>query len=66
MKPLELNQMELIEGGKFWGTGTVTDCGLFNIGVTDSCLVCSQDYMFWIKVGDPYGCSWVVQSRAQV
>lgn len=57
--------MERIEGGKFWGTGKVTDCDLFNLGITDSCLVCSQDYMFWIKVGDTYGCEWVVQSRAQ-
>lgn len=63
MKMLELNKIENIDGVRFWGTGTVTDCALFNAGLSDYCLVCNQDYMFWFKVGDEYNCQWVEQAR---
>ncbi len=58
MKTLELKQMEFVEGGRpFWGTGTVTDCSMALL--TNTCTVCSQDYIFWIAAGSTYNCSIV-------
>ena len=55
MKKLELEQMEKIEGGKFWGTGTVIECTPNPLG-GEWCRSCSQDYYFWIPSGDSYNC----------
>ena len=56
MKKLELEQMEKIEGGKFWGTGTVEVCTPNPLGTGNFCQTCSQDYYFWISAGEPYNC----------
>jgi hypothetical protein len=52
MKKMSLEQMATVEGGKFWVTGRVQK-KLIN-GCTKHC---QQDYMFWFKVGDIYGCT---------
>ncbi len=44
--------MATVEGGNFWVTGRVQK-KLIN-GCTKHC---QQDYMFWFKVGDIYGCT---------
>jgi len=44
MKKLALKQMENIEGGKFWGTGSTTTCN--GIGY---CLTCDHNYYFWFR-----------------
>jgi len=59
MKKITLNQMEMVEGGVFWGTGQTKDCSLYNAGVSDDCLVCNQTYYFWIPAGSPTNCKWV-------
>jgi len=56
MKKLMLSQMEQIEGGKFWGTGTVTSCVINPLSGNPICQTCNQDYMLWIKVGSRYNC----------
>jgi len=58
MKTLELKQMETVNGGRpFWGTGTVKHCEYALL--TNTCTVCSQDYIFWISAGDEYNCKIV-------
>lgn len=59
MKKLSMNQMEMIEGGTFWGRGTTTDCSLYKAGVSSDCLVCHPRYYFWIEFGSREQCSWV-------
>ncbi len=56
MKKLEMNQMEKIEGGVFWGTGV--KCKSVPGGT--SC--CNYDYMFWIRVSSGYNCSTTYES----
>ncbi len=46
MKKLELNQMENLEGGKFWGWGPAR-CGTCSGGVQ---LCTSNYYALWIVV----------------
>jgi hypothetical protein len=51
MEKLNLEQMENIQGGKFWGDEIVHH----NLG---GCTwTCKQKYMFWFKVGDEYACT---------
>jgi hypothetical protein len=60
MKKLEMNQMEMIEGGKFWGTGQKEFCTTNPMG-GEFCQTCNVDYMFWIPVSDAYSCGPVYQ-----
>jgi hypothetical protein len=55
MKKLEFAQMENIQGGKFWGTGTTTSCNALGY-----CITCSHDYYFWISA-NTYNCSGAQQ-----
>lgn len=57
MKKMELTQMASIVGGKFWGTGEIRHDEMCIVQNTYT--VCSQDYMFWIKVGGEYNCQTV-------
>ncbi|MFW6220027.1 MAG: hypothetical protein ACOC33_04230 [bacterium] len=51
MKTLDFNQMENLEGGKFWGKHDYR-CHTTSLGT-----YCCWDYAaFWIDVGG--GCSW--------
>lgn len=56
MKTLNLEEMEKVQSGKFWGTGTVRLCTVNPLGTGDWCRDCHQDYMVWFKVGKPYAC----------
>jgi hypothetical protein len=55
MKKLNEKQLEKLEGGKFWGNGTVSHYDQCVTGVS-TYYVCQQNYMFWFKVGDEYAC----------
>lgn len=53
MKALSLNQMEMVEGGKFWGS-SISSCTA--VGGDNGVPVlyywqCSRQYIFWINVG---------------
>jgi len=54
MTVMNFEEMVVVEGGKFWGTGTISH--------TEQCMgqnsyqVCKQDYIFWIPVGGEYNC----------
>lgn len=52
---MEIKQMEKIEGGKFWGTGSVQTYQVNPLG-GGWCADCSQNYYFWIPIGKPYAC----------
>ena len=54
MKKLETAQMENTVGGIFWGTAEIRHDEM--CVVMNTYTVCSQDYMFWIKVGGEYNC----------
>jgi hypothetical protein len=51
MKKLELNQMENLEGGKFWGSGE-----WHNVGGCDNGwqTISSSHYAFWMVVDVEY------------
>ncbi len=51
MEKLNLEQMENIQGGIFWGDETVY------INEGGCSYSCKQKYMFWIRVGDLYACT---------
>ena len=54
MEKMTLEQMSAIGGGKFWGSAQVVR------DLPNGCTItCTQNYMFWIPVGEPYGCSSV-------
>ena len=53
MKTMSLNQMEMVEGGKFWGSGP-TSCSAVggNNGVpVQYYWKCTHQYYFWIDFG---------------
>ena len=51
MKKLELDQMESIEGGKFWGEGGWHNVGGCNEGFQT---ISNSHYMFWMVVEVEY------------
>ena len=55
MKKLNEKQLEILEGGWFWGTGKVKHNEVGVSGV-DTYYECNQKYMFWFKVGSEYNC----------
>ncbi len=51
MKKLEMNQMENLEGGKFWGWGPwrpMSDC------INGKQTMIRDYYAFWLDVGNDY------------
>jgi hypothetical protein len=54
MKTLELNKMEGIEGGKFWGPGGTTHQPA-GPGMNCECWTCNTYYVFWIAFEN---CDW--------
>jgi hypothetical protein len=55
MKKLNEKQLEILEGGKFWGSGRVSHFKQCETGVF-TYDVCKQKYFFWIKVVDEFAC----------
>ena len=55
MKKLELNQMENLEGGKFWGTATTYGACAPNVDGTSGCTqgIYTQYFVMWIATGEP-------------
>jgi hypothetical protein len=56
MKSLNLEQMEKVQGGKFWGTQQEVDCSLALL--TNTCKVCDVTYYFWIAAYST-GCEFI-------
>jgi len=50
MRNLSLNQMENLQGGKFWGS--VETCNTAKIGNTCYKICVVKQYIFWIKVAE--------------